>query len=84
IGSIREGKAADLVTVDLSRPEMRPVHGTVGLLSNLVFSFDGTVSDVLVDGKLLVRDGVLTGMEKDDLRQDVQDRADRIRTAARD
>jgi cytosine/adenosine deaminase-related metal-dependent hydrolase len=62
IGSIEIGKKADLITIDLHRPEMRPIHGKRGLISNLVYSFSGKVDDLLVDGEVLMRDGVL--MEK--------------------
>ena len=62
IGSIEIDKKADLITIDLHRPEMRPIHGKRGLISNLVYSFSGNVDDLLVDGEVLMRDGVL--MEK--------------------
>lgn len=82
IGSIEEGKRADLVTVDLSRPEMRPIHGIDGLISNLVFSFDGTVSDVMVDGELLVRDETPVSTGLAEAVRDVQERSERILNAA--
>jgi len=57
IGSIAVGKKADLITVDLNSEDMRPIHGKEGLISNLVFSFDGEVEDVIVDGKRIVECG---------------------------
>lgn len=62
IGSIEIDKKADLITIELDNPEMRPVHGKRGLVSNLVYSFSGDVDDVLVDGEVLMRESVL--MEK--------------------
>jgi 5-methylthioadenosine/S-adenosylhomocysteine deaminase len=59
IGSIEIGKKADLIMIDLDRPEMNPVHGKKGLISNLVYSFNGNVSEVVVDGEIVVRDGEL-------------------------
>jgi 5-methylthioadenosine/S-adenosylhomocysteine deaminase len=59
IGSIEIGKKADLIMIDLERPEMNPVHGKKGLISNLVYSFGGNVSEVVVDGEIVVRDGEL-------------------------
>ncbi|MFQ3275287.1 MAG: 5-methylthioadenosine/S-adenosylhomocysteine deaminase [Candidatus Nanohaloarchaea archaeon] len=59
IGSIEIGKKADLVIIDLDRPEMNPVHGKEGLVSNLIYSFSGDVSDVIIDGRIVVREGEL-------------------------
>jgi 5-methylthioadenosine/S-adenosylhomocysteine deaminase len=55
IGSISVGKKADLITIDLGSEEMSPVHGEDGLVSNLVFAFDGKVEDVFVDGEVVVK-----------------------------
>ncbi len=79
IGSVETGKRADLVAVDLSHPSMTPVHGPRGVVSNLVFAFDGRVSDVLVDGDVLVRDGEPVDIDLDGLGKEAQRRADRIR-----
>ena len=54
IGSVEIGKKADLITIDLGNPEMRPVHGKRGLISNLIYSFTGPVDDVIVDGAIVV------------------------------
>ena len=56
IGSIEIGKKADLISIDLNDPEMRPIHGKRGLISNLIYSFSGNVSDVIVDGEVLMKD----------------------------
>ena len=57
IGSIEIGKKADLITIDLNRPEMNPVHGKRGLISNLVYSFSGAVHEVVVGGETVVDKG---------------------------
>lgn len=57
VGSIELGKKADLVTVDLQNPDMQPIHGKRGLISNLVYSFNGDVTDVIVEGQVVVKDG---------------------------
>ncbi len=56
IGSVSIGKKADLIMFDLDDPSMSPVHGKRGLISNIVYSFHGNVSDVIVDGRTVVKD----------------------------
>ncbi|MHA1865997.1 MAG: amidohydrolase [Candidatus Heimdallarchaeaceae archaeon] len=67
IGSIEIGKKADLVFIDKNEITMNPIHGKTGLISNLVFSFDGRVCDVMVDGKFLLRDYEFLTLDKDEI-----------------
>jgi len=61
-GAIREGKLADLVLVDLQRPELTPNHN---LVSNLVYSATGSCVDTTIcDGKILMQNGRVDGEEK--------------------
>jgi len=53
-GAIEKGWLADVVLLDLSGPNMVPVHNAV---SNAVYSASaGNVTDVIVDGKIVVRE----------------------------
>jgi 5-methylthioadenosine/S-adenosylhomocysteine deaminase len=74
IGSIEIGKKADLITIDLDSEEMRPVHGEHGLVSNLVFSFDGKIRDVIVDGELILKDGEHISVEEKEVLEKVEER----------
>merc|ERR1712056_132723 len=57
-GSLKVGKAADLIAVDLGHLELAPIFDP---LSTLVFSNRRNVTHVWLDGKCLVSDGnVLT------------------------
>ncbi|MFB6145932.1 MAG: amidohydrolase family protein [Candidatus Nanohaloarchaea archaeon] len=77
IGSIEEGKKADIVMIDTDDSSLTPYHGKRGLVSNLVFSFDGDVSEVIVNGKFVYTgEGVLVDEER--VREEVQERAERI------
>ncbi len=58
IGSIAPGKAADLIAVDFSRPELTPCYDPVSHLVYVAGRQD--VSHVWVGGELLVEEGVLT------------------------
>lgn len=62
IGTIEEGKLADLCLIDLNRPEMVPVHN---LCSNLVYSASGAFVDtVICDGRILMQNGYVEGEEE--------------------
>ncbi len=57
-GLIKKGFKADLIVVDASVPNMRPVHN---MLNNLVYSADGKdVCLTMCDGKVLYKDGEYT------------------------
>ena len=54
IGSIEEGKCADLVCVDLNFPHLQPVHD---LVSQLVYAANGLEVDTVVcHGQVLLKD----------------------------
>jgi 5-methylthioadenosine/S-adenosylhomocysteine deaminase len=65
VGSIEVGKRADLVIHDRRAPAWRPA-GRMDL--NLIWGTDGrTVRDVLVDGRIVVRDGRSTLVDEEEL-----------------
>lgn len=56
VGSIEVGKRADLVLHDLTAPQFTPVSPDP--VRQLVWASDGrTVTDVVIDGRVVVRDG---------------------------
>lgn len=61
-GILKEGKLADLLLLDLSRPEMTPDYNTT---SNLVYSANGSCVDTTIcDGKILMENGHVDGEDK--------------------
>lgn len=61
-GVIREGAPADIIIVDLQRPEMVPC---TNLLSNLVYAAGGAcVDSVICDGELLMENRWIQGERK--------------------
>lgn len=75
IGSLEVGKRADLVLLDLDQPHLTPVHDVPALLVHAAGR--GDVTDVLVDGRIVVS-------ERRSTQVDMRDLLDRSRTRARD
>jgi 5-methylthioadenosine/S-adenosylhomocysteine deaminase len=53
IGSLRVGKKADIILVDLAKPHITPTHNLLNTLTEAVGT--GDISDMIVDGKVLMR-----------------------------
>ncbi|MFC7490666.1 MULTISPECIES: amidohydrolase family protein [unclassified Knoellia] len=75
VGSIEVGKRADLVLVDLEQPHLTPVHDVPALLVHAAGR--GDVTDVLVDGRIVVS-------ERRSTQVDARDLLERSRARARD
>ena len=66
IGTLTKGKLADVVVIDLDRPHLTPVYDPV---SHLIYSARGSdVRDVIVNGKLVVRQGKMVTVDERDLK----------------
>lgn len=62
IGSMEVGKRADLITIDLAQPHLTPA---ADVEAALVYSARGSdVRDVVVDGRLLMRDRVFAEVDE--------------------
>ena len=78
IGSLEAGKRADVILLDLMRPEMVPWHED-NLLANLVYSGSGNlVHTVLVDGNVVVRGGEVLSMDEQEILREMQKEAPRF------
>lgn len=78
-GSLEVGKQADMIAVDLSALAMQPVYDPT---SHLVYSNAGSqVSHVWVDGKALVKDGQLTQMDTQAIKQKARQWQQKIRAS---
>ncbi|MFC7485638.1 amidohydrolase family protein [Knoellia sp. CPCC 206453] len=75
IGSLEVGKRADIVLLDLDQPHLTPVHDVPALLVHAAGR--GDVTDVLVDGRIVVS-------ERRSTQVDTRDLLDRGRARARD
>jgi len=82
-GEIKVGKLADLVLIDLNEVSLTPGHNLApyrnevsgaGLISDIVYSASGNcVSDLICNGKILMRDRKIEGEEK--IKREVTKRA---------
>ena len=65
IGSLEKGKEADLIVLDTHQPHLVPMYNPV---SQIVYSAKGSdVRDVMVAGRMLVRDRWLSSLDQDDI-----------------
>jgi 5-methylthioadenosine/S-adenosylhomocysteine deaminase len=70
IGSLEEGKRADIVLVDLRRPTLTPVHTAPmrNLAPNLVYAARGDeVDTVIVDGQIVVEHGQVLALDESEI-----------------
>ena len=76
IGSIEVGKKADMIVIDYDHAFMTPIHHPV---SAIVYSALGhEVSSVMIDGRFVMRDGVVTGVDEKAIRRKAQHAADAL------
>ena len=76
IGTIEEGKRADLIIVDLDKPHLHPQHD---IISNLVYS--ARADDVLttiIDGKIVMKDRALVTLDEKEVMEGADKRAKRV------
>lgn len=79
-GSVEVGKKADVILVDLKKDMMftpllrKPLRERKKMLeSHLVFGCNGTAVDtVIVDGRIVVRDRKVLGVDEEKVRQDME------------
>ena len=78
IGSIEAGKRADLIVLDLAGPHAQPEDAE--LVSRIVYSARAAdVRHVVVDGRVVVRDGVLETAKLGEIRRAANTEARRLR-----
>lgn len=74
VGSIEVGKKADLVLLDLETPYNTISPGEENIYSDIVYSsFNSNVKHVMADGKWLVKNGVSTNYNDEDLTNNAEE-----------
>jgi 5-methylthioadenosine/S-adenosylhomocysteine deaminase len=76
IGTLTDGKLADLIVIDLNRPHLTPLYDPT---SHLVYSARGSdVRHVFVNGRQVVQDGHMTTIDEEQLKTKVAAMAAKI------
>jgi 5-methylthioadenosine/S-adenosylhomocysteine deaminase len=72
-GVIEEGRTADLAVVDLDAPHLTPKHD---LVSHAIYAANGAnVTATIVDGEVLMEDGVVETMDEEAVIAEAQETA---------
>ena len=75
-GVLKVGATADFILINIDAPHMQPMND---LIANLTFSASGhDVTDVMVDGKWLMRANVLQTLDEERILHEVERRAARL------
>ena len=76
IGSLEEGKLADIIIIDLDKPHLAPMYEPH---SHLAYVVDGAdVDTVIVDGKIVMRDGELLTVNEKEAIEEVRNIAEKF------
>lgn len=76
IGSLEVGKKADVITINLKNHKFMPIFNVV---YSLVAAGNGSdVSNVIVDGEILLKDGKVISADENEILDSVQDMAETI------
>ncbi len=81
IGSIEAGKRADITLMDLNRPHLTPIvtKPIRNIIPNIVYHALGNeVTTVIVDGQIIMRDGVLQTIDEERTCRDAQRVAEKL------
>ena len=73
VGSLEIGKKADIITVNLNTPHHAPCLNVISALVNCTSG--GDVADVIVDGKLVIKDGNILDLDEQSIIGEAYDRA---------
>ena len=72
-GTIKVGAPADIILINMDAPHLKPAHN---IIANIVHCVKGSdVSDVMVDGKWLMRNRVLTTLDEDKILYEAEKRS---------
>ena len=78
-GSIKQGKTADLVLLNLKNPALCPLHGQERIISDLVYATPSSAVDtVIIDGKLIMQNRKILTIDEEEIYEKVEDCVSRL------
>ena len=76
IGTIEEGKKADIILIDLNKTHLFPINDIV---TNLVYSANGAdVDTVIIDGNIIMKNRVVTCIDENKLYDKINENCNRV------
>lgn len=76
LGSIIEGKKADLISIDLDQPHIYPTHNLVNTLVEVVNHTD--VKDMIVDGKIIMKNREVLTLDEEKINYESREALKRL------
>ncbi len=76
IGSIEPGKKADLITIEINKPHLKPMYNEISHVVYAARSLD--VKDTIVDGKFVVEDHELKTIDEEWILREAEKVKDRL------
>jgi 5-methylthioadenosine/S-adenosylhomocysteine deaminase len=77
IGSLEQGKKADLIIIDLDKPHLVPLYNPC---SHLVYAASGAdVSTTIINGKVIMRDRKFLTVDEEEVMREVRKIAKRVK-----
>ncbi|MGC9125413.1 MAG: amidohydrolase family protein, partial [Caldisericaceae bacterium] len=76
VGLIKEGYQADLIFIDVRKPNLTPLTNPLSLVAYSMYPRD--ISSVMVAGKFVMRDGIITTFDEQYVMEKAQDRFERL------
>ncbi|MBW2121141.1 MAG: amidohydrolase family protein, partial [Deltaproteobacteria bacterium] len=76
LGSLEKGKKADLITINMNNPYLKPSQDPV--TSIVLYASPGDVDNVIVDGRFLKRDGRMTTIDLNQALEEAQQKSEEI------
>lgn len=76
IGTIEEGKKADIILIDINKPHLYPAND---IATNLVYSANGSdVDTVIIDGKIIMKNRKLTNIDEEEIYEKINQICNRL------
>jgi 5-methylthioadenosine/S-adenosylhomocysteine deaminase len=76
IGSLEQGKKADLIIIDLDKPHLVPLYNPC---SHLVYAASGAdVTTTIINGKIIMRDKIILTVDEEEVMREVRKIAKRV------